>query len=206
MSSMDGAPISLEKLRAGASSSLASGAGESVSTLEDDDRRIFDDGLVLILKELHDKLDAAVGGAYGWPVDLTGDEILTRLVALNKERTREEAGGLVRWLRPDYQIPLFGSVKEKAELDLVGCKLGTEAALPSGPKPTFPTDDLGQNIAVTTVLAAASGPLDANSLATAFKQGRRIAPKVSSILTALSRMGFVSTGDGGRTFELRRAA
>jgi hypothetical protein len=176
------------------------------AALGPDDRRIFADGLVLILKELHDKLDAAVADAYGWPIDLTDREILSRLVALNKERTREEAQGVVRWLRPDYQIPRFGSVKEKAELDLVGGKLGTETALPSGPKPLFPTDDLGQNIAVTTVLAGASGPLDANSLATAFKQGRRIAPKVASILAALSRMGFVTTGDGGRTFLLRRAA
>ncbi len=158
------------------------------------------------MKELHDEIDAAVADAYGWPVNLADGEILARLVALNKERAREEAGGIVQWLRPDYQIPRFGSVKKKAELDLVGGKFGTEAALASGTKPSFPTDDLGQNIAVTTVLAAASGPLDAGSLATAFRQGRRIAPKVASILAALSRMGFVTTGDGGRSFLLRRAA
>ena len=174
--------------------------------LSRDDHRVYDDGLVLILKELHDKLDAAVADAYGWRADLAVDEILARLVTLNKDRAKEEAQGLVRWLRPDYQISRFGSVKEKAELDLVGGKLGTEAALPSGPKPSFPADDLGQNIAVTTILAAASGPLDANSLAAAFKQGRRIVPKVASVLAALSRMGFVTTGDAGKTFVLRRAA
>jgi hypothetical protein len=27
------------------------------------------------------------------------------LVALNAERAKEEASGLVRWLRPDYQNP-----------------------------------------------------------------------------------------------------
>jgi hypothetical protein len=99
----------------------------------------------------------------------------------NKERAKKETDGVAQWLRPDYQIHRFGSVKEKAELDLVGGKLA------SGPKPLFPTDDLGQNIAATTVLARVSGPLDANSLATSFKQGRRIAPKVASILAALSR-------------------
>jgi hypothetical protein len=31
----------------------------------------------------HKKLDAAVFAAYGWPVDLSGDEILERLLALN---------------------------------------------------------------------------------------------------------------------------
>jgi hypothetical protein len=196
----------LETVRAEASASSSQDDGNLTTGLTSDDRRIFDDGLVLILKELHDKLDAAVADAYGWPADLADEEILSRLLTLNKGRVKKETEGIVQWLRPDYQIPRFGSVKEKAELDLVGGKLGTEAALPSGPKPSFPTDDLGQNIAVTTMLAAASGPLDASSLAATFRQGRRIAPKVASILAALSRMGFVTTGDGGTTFLLRRAA
>jgi hypothetical protein len=34
----------------------------------------------------HRALDAAVLAAYGWPVDVTGDEILARLLALNLER------------------------------------------------------------------------------------------------------------------------
>jgi type II restriction/modification system DNA methylase subunit YeeA len=34
----------------------------------------------------HKKLDAAVAAAYGWPADLTDDEILARLLALNFER------------------------------------------------------------------------------------------------------------------------
>ena len=34
----------------------------------------------------HRKLDAAVFAAYGWPVDLSDDEILARLLALNLER------------------------------------------------------------------------------------------------------------------------
>jgi hypothetical protein len=33
------------------------------------------------------------------------EEILTRLVALNSERAREEAKGQIRWLRPAYQNP-----------------------------------------------------------------------------------------------------
>jgi hypothetical protein len=58
-------------------------AGEQPAALSPQDRRIFDDGLVLILKEYHDKLDAAVAGAYGWAADLSDTDILTRLVALN---------------------------------------------------------------------------------------------------------------------------
>ena len=34
----------------------------------------------------HRQLDEAVFTAYGWPPDLTGDQILERLLALNLER------------------------------------------------------------------------------------------------------------------------
>ncbi len=38
----------------------------------------------------HKKLDAAVAAAYGWPADLTDDQILERLLKLNLERAAEE--------------------------------------------------------------------------------------------------------------------
>jgi hypothetical protein len=186
----------LEKLR----------TGVDPAALTADDRRIFDDGLVLILKELHDKLDVVVAEAYGWPADLSDNDILVRLVALNKERAQEEARGIVRWLRPDYQIPRFGTAAQKAELDLVGGAVPPEAAPAAGPKPLFPTDDMAQTAAVMAALANASAPLDATALAARFRQGRRVGPKIASVLGALLRMGFASTSDGGRSFSLRRAA
>lgn len=64
-----------------------------------------------IIDQLHDKLDAAVAEAYGWPADLPPSEIVARLVALNAERAAEEKRGEVRWLRPDYQRPRFGAGK-----------------------------------------------------------------------------------------------
>jgi len=161
---------------------------------------------VLILKELHDKLDAAVATAYGWPVSLTDDDILARLVALNKERAGEEARGHVQWLRPEYQVPRFGSPEEKAELDLVGGGVTVETAAAKAAKPAFPTNDQAQTAAVVLALANAAGPLDAATVAAGFRQGRRIAPKVEAVLAALARVGFVSSVDGGRTFALRRAA
>lgn len=82
----------LEKLR----------AGEVLSIKE---QRIYEQGLVSILLQLHNELDAAVAAAYGWSVNLSDEEILEKLVALNKERAAEEARGLVRWLRPEYQNP-----------------------------------------------------------------------------------------------------
>ncbi len=39
----------------------------------------------------HRKLDAAVAAAYGFPADLTDEQILERLLALNLERAAEEA-------------------------------------------------------------------------------------------------------------------
>jgi hypothetical protein len=61
-----------------------------------------------IVHRLHGQIDEAVAEAYGWPSDLAPAEIVARLVALNTERAAEEAGGHVRWLRPDYQLPRFG--------------------------------------------------------------------------------------------------
>jgi hypothetical protein len=62
-----------------------------------------------IVDRLHEQIDAAVAEAYGWPDDLPPSEIVARLVALNHERAAEEKEGKIRWLRPDYQIPRFGS-------------------------------------------------------------------------------------------------
>jgi hypothetical protein len=87
----------LEKVRAGVS-------------LDADEERMKEQGLVLILKELHERIDRLVFEAYGWPETLSEDEILSRLVALNRQRLAEEAKGIVRWLRPEYQIPRFGAV------------------------------------------------------------------------------------------------
>jgi hypothetical protein len=38
------------------------------------------------LKAAHTRLDAAVFAAYGWPVDISGDDLLARLLALNLSR------------------------------------------------------------------------------------------------------------------------
>jgi hypothetical protein len=185
----------LEKLR----------AGIDPSALSPPDRRIFDDGLVLILKELHDRLDAAVADAYGWAADLSDKELLARLVALNQERAQEEANGLVRWLRPDYQIPRFGTAQQKQQLALRGGGMRAAPAPEEASKPAFPADDMAQTAAVMAALASAAQPLDAGDLAGSFRRGRRITDKVRSVLGALQRMGFVATQDEGQTWSLRRA-
>ncbi len=84
----------LEKLRSG-------------EPLTAKDKTIHEQGLVAVLRQLHDELDAAVLAAYGWSdlAPTATDALLDRLVALNAERSREEATGHIRWLRPDFQNP-----------------------------------------------------------------------------------------------------
>ena len=43
------------------------------------------------LANAHRDLDVAVAAAYGWPADLSDDEVLRRLLALNQERARENS-------------------------------------------------------------------------------------------------------------------
>ena len=168
------------------------------------EQRTLDDGLVLILSELHDRLDRLVAAAYGWPADLPDQEILGRLAALNKDRAAEEARGLVAWLRPDYQAPRFASAREKAEFDLTGGAMARPAA-PAGAKPAFPTGEVAQTALVMAALAQATSPLDAPSLAARFRQGRRVAPKIGAVLASLYRLGLVGSTDGVK-FGLLRAA
>jgi hypothetical protein len=185
----------LEKLR----------AGTKPEKLDEDDRKIFDDGLVLIMKELHDKLDVAVAEVYGWPADLSDDEILARLVALNKERGEEEKRGLVRWLRPDYQIPRFAKGVDKQAAKEQGAQVAAELIAAVEQKPSFPSGAVEQTAAIFAALAAASAPLDAKGLAAQFKRTKTTEKKIGDVLASLARLGYVTSEDG-ETFALRRVA
>jgi hypothetical protein len=182
----------LEKLKAG-------------EALNDADEQIKDKGLILILRELHERLDALVFEAYGWPATLTDEQILERLVALNRERAAEEQRGHVRWLRPDYQIPRFGKDLDK----MAASEQQLEVALdltPAGEKKVpFPTDAVAQTAAVFAALAAASGPVDAATIAAGFRKTKTLEVTIAGVLTSLARLGHVTARDG-KTFELRRAA
>ena len=92
----------LEKLRSG-------------EPLTEKERKVHEIAACGVLRDLHDELDRLVAEAYGWPWPMETEEILARLVTLHDERVEEERRGLVRWLRPDYQVPRFG---DKVEGDL----------------------------------------------------------------------------------------
>jgi len=172
-----------------------------------DEECIKEQGLIFILKELHEKLDRLVFRAYGWPETLGDEEILAKLVALNRERAAEERSGHVRWLRPDYQIPLFGKDIDKQAAREVGTQIAAELGLPepAARKPSFPTDAVGQTAAVFAALASAGGPTDAVAITASFRKTRNLERTISSVLASLARLGHVATKDG-KTFEIRRAA
>jgi hypothetical protein len=180
-------------------------AGIKPDELDENDRQIFDDGLVLIVKELHDRLDVAVAEAYGWPADLTDDEILVRLVALNKERAEEERRGLIRWLRPDYQIPRFAKGMDRQAAREDGAQIAAELVAAVGQKPSFPSGAVEQTAAVFAALSTASGPLDAKGLAAQFRRSKTAERKIGEVLASLARLGYVFSRDG-KAFLLRRVA
>ena len=159
-------------------------------TLTDAERDIHDRGLVTLIRQHHDAIDALVAQAYGWPADLSDEEILTRLVALNKERAAEEAKGLIRWLRPEFQAPDYAAPVTQT-LDLGE----TAAVLPDNVIP-WPGTLPEQVSAVQSILTAAASPLATQDVARAFK-GKRAAT-VRPVLDALASIGMARRLKDGR--------
>ena len=146
------------------------------------ERDIHDRGLVTLIRQHHDAIDAAVAEAYGWSVGLKDEDILARLVALNKQRATEEAGGLVRYLRPDFQAP-GTAAPVSGTLDL-----GEAPAGPAGatilPWPKSLPDQVS---AVAQLLAGAGAPLSSRDVARAFAAKRQAT--VTPVLDALAAIG-----------------
>ncbi|MCP5390313.1 MAG: class I SAM-dependent DNA methyltransferase [Sphingomonadaceae bacterium] len=163
--------------------------------LTDAERDMHDRGLVTLIRQHHDAIDALVAEAYGWPADLSDEEILTRLVALNKERAAEEARGLIRWLRPEYQNPPSD--------DWLDTGSGVKPA-----KPVLAAEHVPDNIipwpgtlpeqvsAVQSILSTAQTPLAPQDVARSFK-GKRAAT-VRPVLEALAGIGMARRLKDGR--------
>ncbi|QKK02844.1 MAG: class I SAM-dependent DNA methyltransferase [Pseudomonadota bacterium] len=190
--------------------------------LTDKEKEIHEQGLVSVLRELHDDLDRAVFPAYGWddlaeklvgrpgattpwpekPEDQleAEEELLQRLVDLNHQRAAEEAKGKIRWLRPDYQAPeeiaqqgeLATEESEAPDTRRPGPDPGPSKKLP------WPKTLQAQIRAVRDQLA--TGPMDAPTLATRFK--RKPEKSVVQVLDALTELGMIRTDEQG-TCRLR---
>lgn len=200
----------LEKLRSG-------------ETLTEKEKTIHEQGLVSVLKELHDELDRAVFAAYAWDdladklVGLPGattplpdksdaqaaaeEELLQRLVNLNAQRAAEEANGHIRWLRPEYQNPNYSSDENeqsasKAQTASQGeLAVDTETTAPAtkAKKAKWPKQMREQVAAVRSTLEV--GDLTAAAIAAQFNGGKKTAEKVDDVLAALLELGMVTMQD-----------
>jgi hypothetical protein len=177
----------LEKLRSG-------------EPLGEKERVIHEQGLVSLLKQIHDDLDAAVFDAYGWPATLADEEILERLVALNHERHEEEQRGIVRWLRPEFQNPQ--GTKAETQVSLAEAGLGmaepAKGKAKRAIKPAWPKELPARVVAVRDLLAETGG-------ATAAEFPRRFkgvkAAEAEKLLESLAAVGVAIETSAGPASE-----
>jgi hypothetical protein len=180
------------------------------------DRTINEQGLVSVLRQIHDDLDAAVLEAYGWS-DLLPilhvahgndapaagqtredagrafeEAILERLVALNAERVSAETHGLVRWLGPEFQNPQAQAAPEQARLDTdVSAETsGAESPAPVAKPRPWPKDTVEQVHAVADLIASSPASLSLDEIGrrfTARGSWKRRLPALLDMLVALGR-------------------
>jgi hypothetical protein len=174
------------------------------------DKATHEMGLVAVLRQFHDELDAAVLDAYGWQ-DLIAvtpaqagvtaimdtDILLGRLVALNAERAAEEAAGHIRWLRPDFQHPAAPAAGgDQAKIRLPAAAAAAPAAARPGKQP-WPATLPEQVAAIARILAESPAPLDEAGLAEHFAgkgPWKKRLPQLLDTLVALGRARAVAGG------------
>jgi len=183
----------LEKLRSGIS-------------LDAKDKAVHDKGLVSVLKQIHDDLDAAVLDAYGWSdlataipaadtlarggpgAEALEQNILTRLVALNHERAAEEKHGLIRWLRPDFQAPATATAQQ-AEIGLGDDETSPDTAADSVIL-DWPADLPAQVVAIRKLLPTVAPNPD--TLAACFgRKSKKRVDQITAILDTLKALGLI---------------
>ncbi|MDF1486574.1 class I SAM-dependent DNA methyltransferase [Ramlibacter sp. H39-3-26] len=169
------------------------------------EKTIHTQGLVGVLRELHDELDAAVLAAYGLPANASTDGILAHLVQLNTQRAAEEAQGRVRWLRPAFQNPqnslqkqeLLPQEERAPEADFDSEKSLSKQEQTTPPQHPWPATLPEQVRAVAAVLAHTPAPLTLAAIELRFKgrgPWKKSLPTLLQTLEALGRAQAVATG------------
>ncbi len=168
------------------------------------EKTIHDQGLVAVLKSLHDELDAAVLDAYGWHDTPTDEQILERLVALNAERAAEEAQGNIRWLRPAFQNPQGGGERSATPRNSV-LFAANEAATtqPEPPTPLAPKDKTPWPSTLPDQMAALAAALDGSpqlpeELAARFAGKGKWKARLPELLATLATLGRARSLEDGR--------
>ena len=190
--------------------------GCDVPPLTAAERDVHEAGLISVLKEIHDEIDRETLKAYGW-ADLipalvgkpgatmpsphkkpeqeqAEEELLTRLVALNQERSDEEKRGLVRWLRPEYQIPKLGAKAPLTEQQ-IEADLDQVAAIAA--KTKWPNDGLEQIRIIRELLARAHAPVLPESIMASLdgRSSPTRRDRVKKVLETLVATGAARTGE-----------
>ena len=173
---------------------------KSGAPLSESEKAIHDAGCVGVIHELHNRIDAAVAEAYGWPADLSDEDILSRLVALNKERAEEEKRELIRWLRPDYQAARARTSTAKEE------QIAADLELPKAAAPELPKEDAALVAALRQTLRVIGKPTEARDIAQRFRGGIRGSRRVERGLKLLAAAGVVRRSNGGWFLPSDRAA
>ena len=158
-------------------------AGTLLSATE---QKVHASAQVALLVETHDALDAAVAEAYGWPVGLSDQQILARLVALNAARQAEEASGLVRYLRPALQAP--GETTQTAL-----AVAPTEALTTTVEPEPWPAETAARALALRRVLRESDRPMTVEAVSRRFKRAPRAA--VADLLDTLASLGQARRAD-----------
>ncbi|MBK7830794.1 MAG: class I SAM-dependent DNA methyltransferase [Gemmatimonadetes bacterium] len=170
-------------------------SGEALTPKE---RTIHELAACGVLRDLHDELDALVAQAYGWPWPMPREEILERLVTLHDERVAEEKRGIIRWLRPEYQIPRFApdSAPPPAPSLELGDQIATDATAP--PRVAVVRGWPGTAVEQLSALGAllSTGPVTVDEAVAAFDGARR--ELVARHLETLALMGEVSVDADGQ--------
>ncbi|HUU01299.1 MAG TPA: DNA methyltransferase [Myxococcota bacterium] len=172
--------------------------------LSEKEHSVHEQGLVSVLKELHDELDRAVLDAYGWPHDITAEEILERLVALNAVRAAEEANGLIRWLRPEFQAPSEKPTQQKMlDEEPVSKPKRQLAEAPTGKRP-WPSTLAEQAQAIRDGLATLSTPVNAKEVAAGFigRATKKRVAVIEALLETLVTLGQARKSGHDRFFSM----
>jgi hypothetical protein len=141
----------------------------------------YEMGLIGILRQIHDELDEAVFAAYGWSPNLSTEQILANVVALNAERRTEEASGIVRWLRPEFQAPNAPAIQQT-----LGGLVPVEAPAAARRKQPWPATLTDQFRVIKDALRATPFQTP-QQIASGFKPASRT--RVQEILQTLTALG-----------------
>ena len=169
----------MEKLRAG-------------TPLDPKEQIIHEQGLVTVLRQFHDDLDAAVADAFGLSPTASDDAILAHLAGLNAQRAAEEQSGEIRWLRPAFQTLAAGAI----QTTLATGEESSASSAKTAAKAPWPKTLAQQVQVVRSVLVALGAPINTATLAKSFKGAK--ADRVEEIMETLASLGQARALSGGR--------